>query len=166
MSRGVRVVIAAFASLVVAGVVFVVGMRTKSPPVLDAIRRMNRAYWNPRAMQTAGTGGAYASIIRHTGRRSGRTYETPVVAEPTDTGFVVALPYGTRPDWIRNVVASGEATIVRDGVEHHVLDPEIVPAALVEEAFAPGDRRAHRLFGVDECLQVRAITAPAVGAGG
>lgn len=71
-------------------VVFIVGMRTKCEPVLTAVRRMNRAFWNPRAMETAGTPGAYASVVRPVGRKSGRPYETPVVTVPTETVPLVA----------------------------------------------------------------------------
>ncbi len=36
------------------GVVFIVGMRKKSPTVLNAVRQMNRAVFNPKQMETAG----------------------------------------------------------------------------------------------------------------
>ena len=83
------------------GTVFMMGMRNKYPPVLKAVRRMNRVVWNPRAMKTAGQPGAYASVIQHVGRKSGNPYETPIVPFPTDDGFVIALPYGTTSDWVR-----------------------------------------------------------------
>jgi hypothetical protein len=85
---------------------FIVGMRRKSPLVLDAVRRMNRSVGNPRQMKSAGTPGAYASVIKHVGRSSGRPYETPVSPIPTDDGFLIALPYGTRSDWLKNVMAA------------------------------------------------------------
>src|SRR5207344_1891845 len=76
-------------------VVFFVGMRTGSPLVRDVVRRFNRGVGNPHQMKTAGRPGAYASVIRHVGRTTGRSYETPVVPFATDDGFVVALPYGS-----------------------------------------------------------------------
>ena len=108
------------ALLFVLGVVWFVGMRTKWPPVRDFQRRVNRRVFNPRQMRTAGRPGAYAGIIRHVGRRSGRAYETPVVPLPADDGFVILLPYGDRPDWVRNVLAAGTATIVLEGEEYTV----------------------------------------------
>jgi hypothetical protein len=59
-------------------VVFALAMRAKFPPVLTAIRRINRAVTNPRAMETAGRPGAYASVIQHLGRTTGTAYETPI----------------------------------------------------------------------------------------
>lgn len=149
LGGGLVVVIAAI------GIVFFVGMRTKNPAVQNAVRRMNRAVLNPRQLGTAGTPGAYASIIRHVGRSSGRAYETPVGALSTADGFVIALPYGPRTDWVRNVVASGSATLVHEGAVHEVDRPEVVPMSAVEACFPPGDRRAHRLFAIEECLLLR-----------
>jgi deazaflavin-dependent oxidoreductase (nitroreductase family) len=134
--------------------VFAFGMRTKSPRILGAIRRMNRAYVNPR-QRDAGTPGAYASLIGHTGRRTGTTYETPVVAEPTDDGFVIALPYGSQADWLRNILASGAATLTHEGRTYELFDPEVVPTTDVDDLFPPADRRAHRIFGTTECLRLR-----------
>jgi deazaflavin-dependent oxidoreductase (nitroreductase family) len=136
--------------------VFTVGLRTKSPLVLDAIRRMNRSYVNPR-QRDAGAPGASAALIRHTGRTTGAPYETPVVAATTEDGFVIALPYGSRADWLKNVLASGSATVVHDGLDHRVGRPDIVPIERVDRYFAPGERRAHRIFGTHECLRVRRI---------
>jgi hypothetical protein len=73
-------------ALAAVGIIFMVGMRTKSPLVLNAVRRMSRAT-KPLAMKSAGTPGAYASVIRHVGRTTGRPYETPVSALATDDGL-------------------------------------------------------------------------------
>lgn len=73
----------------------------------------------------------------------------------TDDGFVIALPYGPRTDWVANVLASGSAEIVHDGHTCPVKRPEVVDAAAVAEHFAPRERRAHRWFGVDRCLRLR-----------
>ena len=148
--------------LVVVGIVFLVGMRAKARPVIDTVRRFNRAFTNPRVLKSAGTPGASASVVRHVGRTTGRRYETPIGALPTDTGFLIALPYGTRADWLKNVLAAGSATIVDGGNTYEVHAPEVVPTAAVADQLPPGERRTLRLFKVDHCLQVR-TTAPAGG---
>ena len=61
-------------------------------------------------MRTAGTAATQTSVIEHVGRKSGRTYETPVDIIETATGLLIALPYGARADWMRNVLAAGAAT--------------------------------------------------------
>ena len=143
--------------LVAIGIVFMVGMRTKSPVVQHAVRRFNRAFTNPRAMKKAGTPGAYASIVRHVGRTSGRRYETPVETFATDDGFVISLPYGSDTDWLRNVLASGSATIVDEGRKYLVDQPELVPTAVAAPHLPAKEQRNLRLFAVDQCLRVRRV---------
>jgi deazaflavin-dependent oxidoreductase (nitroreductase family) len=142
-------------ALALIGIVFVAGMRRKSPAVLRTVRRFNRVIVNPRTLATAGTPGAYASVIGHVGRRTGRPYRTPVVAEPTDDGFVIALPYGTTSNWVKNVLARGSATLVDEGATYRVDRPEIVPLALMADHFPTKDRRNFARFRVDQCLRLR-----------
>jgi deazaflavin-dependent oxidoreductase (nitroreductase family) len=106
-------------------------------------------------MKSAGAAGSSASVVRHRGRTTGHPYETPVQAVPTEDGYVVALPYGTQADWLKNVLAAGSATVVTGGQTHQVEHPEVVPMAEVVGYFSPGDQRTHRIFGVDECLRVQ-----------
>lgn len=65
-------------------------------------------------------------IVRHQGRRSGTRYRTPVNLFRRPGGFVVALTYGTGADWIRNVLAAGQAEVVTRGRAHTVVNPRIV----------------------------------------
>ena len=141
--------------LVAVAILYLLGMRAKFPLTIKAMIWFTRTVMNPRQMKSAGTPGAYASVIRCCGRKSGRPYETPVVPVPTNDGFVIALPYGSRTNWLRNVLASGSATIVHEGYTYAGDQPEIVPMRAVEACFSVSDRRRHRLFGVDECLRVR-----------
>lgn len=132
-------------------------LRTKYPLLLTAIRRMNRAVGNPRVMETAGKAGADRAVICHVGRNSGKSYRTPVGVVPTADGFVITLPYGTSADWLKNVLVAGSAVVVNDGVEHEVVDPHVATATEVGQCFSPGDRRIHRLFGVDQFLQLKVV---------
>ena len=143
--------------LAVFGVAFMIGMRTKYPPVLTAVRRMNRAVMNPQAMKTAGQPGAYAGVVRHVGRKSGTPYETPIGPYPTDYGFDIALPYGSSPDWLKNVVAAGSAVIVHEGVAYSVDLPELIPAADAMDSVPPSEQRSIRAFAVDNFLRVRRV---------
>lgn len=150
------VVLAAIVLIVVALVVtFVVGMRRKSAILFRVLRWAMRRFFNPRQMRTAGTAGAYAGIVRHRGRRTGTEYETPIVAAVTEDGFVVGLPYGTRPNWLKNVLAAGRAELVHEGATHRVDRPRVIPMADAPVEFTPADERGHRIFGVDLCLRVQ-----------
>lgn len=147
-------------ALAAIAILFVAGMRRKSPAVRRTVRRFIRAFVNPRMLATAGKPGAYASVMRHVGRTTGRVYRTPVVAEPTGDGFVIALPYGTTANWVRNVLVSGSATLVHKGITYRVDRPEILPLALMADHFPPKDRRNHDRFGVDQCLRLRGADPP------
>jgi deazaflavin-dependent oxidoreductase (nitroreductase family) len=153
-----RTAVVVAATLVGVGAVsltlLVAGMRWKLPAVLDIVRRLNRSLTNPRVMRTAGTDATQTSVIQHTGRTSGRVYETPVDTIPAKTGFLIALPYGTRADWVRNVLASGSATVVTRGERVDVDRPSIVATADVEGQIPAKTLRTLRLFGVNQCLHL------------
>lgn len=142
-------------------VVFLVGMRKKSPALQGAVRKMNKTVTNPRVMKTAGTAESSTAVVRHVGRTSGTIYATPVDAIPTDDGFLVALPYGTRADWLKNVVAAGSATIVKGGETYEVTGAEVLPTTEVAALLPPEQLRVLRAFKVDECLRVRRVDAVA-----
>jgi deazaflavin-dependent oxidoreductase (nitroreductase family) len=151
-----QLVIVVFVGLGLLGTVFMVGMRTKSPLVLNAVRRTSRAT-KRFPMKSSGTPGGIASVIRHVGRTSGRSYETPVSAVLTDDGFVIALPYGLNTDWLKNVLASGSASIVHEGDTYQVAVPEIVTTAVAAPLFSAKDQRTHRRFRVEQYLLVRRL---------
>jgi deazaflavin-dependent oxidoreductase (nitroreductase family) len=109
----------------------------------------------PLALRSAGREGSNTSIVRHVGRRSGRTYETPVIAAQHDDSFLIALPYGKRTDWLKNVLDKGSATIVTNGHTYEVDRPEVIPMAEATAYFRPREQRMHRQFHVDAVLQVR-----------
>jgi hypothetical protein len=165
MLGGMRAIVQRAAGVVVCAlgaflVVFVVGIRVKSPRVLRFGRWFTRAIVNPYQMRSAGGRGAYASVIRHRGRRTGRDYATPVQAVPTAGSFVIPLPYGVGTNWVRNVLASGSATIVNDGQSYRVGHPETIPIAETDGLFSARDTREHRLFGLDTCLRVEVLAPP------
>jgi deazaflavin-dependent oxidoreductase (nitroreductase family) len=64
--------------------------------------------------------------VRHSGRRSGRTYETPINVFRTSDGYVAALTYGPDTDWVRNVVAAGGCELKVRGEWLPMTAPRIV----------------------------------------
>ena len=122
-------------------------------PVQNALRLFTRAM-RPLALRSAGKEGSGTSVIRHVGWRSGRTYETPVVAARHGDSFLIALPYGQRTDWLKNVLGKGSATIVTSGHAYEVDQPEVIPMAEATAYFRPREQRMHRQFHVDTALQV------------
>lgn len=66
--------------------------RAHAPRRRHFVRTFNKHILNPMMPAVAGRRHWYAAALHHTGRRSGRHYTTPVVAQPVPDGFVIPLP--------------------------------------------------------------------------
>ncbi|GGL00301.1 nitroreductase family deazaflavin-dependent oxidoreductase [Mangrovihabitans endophyticus] len=60
------------------------------------------------------------SLVRHTGRKTGKTYETPLILARHGRDFVAELTYGPEVSWYRNVVAAGRCVVVYGGAEYQI----------------------------------------------
>jgi deazaflavin-dependent oxidoreductase (nitroreductase family) len=128
---------------------------TTTNPVRDAVRRFNKGVLNPVMMQVAGRKHWYAGVIRHTGRRSGKSYATPVVVDRVADGFILPLPYGTRVDWLRNLFAAGLATVTVGGQTYDVTAPQMLDAAAALPQLSERRRRTFARFGIRSFVKVR-----------
>lgn len=127
-------------------------------PARDAVRQFNKHVLNPAMLLVAGRTHWYAAVIRHTGRRTGRSYATPVVAERTPDGVLIPLPYGAGVDWLRNVMAAGRATVTVHGESLDVVDPRVVDAAIAAPHLSAHRRRAFERFGIDHFAALTVAT--------
>lgn len=50
-------------------------------------------------------------VLSHVGRRSGRTYRTPLLVVRREDGYVVGLWYGREVQWLKNVLAAGGGSL-------------------------------------------------------
>jgi deazaflavin-dependent oxidoreductase (nitroreductase family) len=95
-------------------------------PFPKRLARFNRVVTNPIVRRVAGRLPGFA-IIDHVGRRSGRTYRTPVNMFPADDDrYVIALTYGRDSEWVRNTLAAGGCRAETRGRHIELSDPEIV----------------------------------------
>jgi deazaflavin-dependent oxidoreductase (nitroreductase family) len=132
--------------------VLVGGMRAHWPPATEAMRRLTIVL--NKGQKGSGEPGATWGFLRHVGRSSGTTYETPLGIERTDDGFVIAMVYGEKTQWVRNVLAAGTAEVVLEGETYPVDRPEIIPIGEAE-AWIPGrDQRINTLVGVTEAVRL------------
>lgn len=154
MTPAPRVVLTPLVLLGGGAAAFVVGMRRKSPLLQDQVRRFSRSVGQPIALRTAGRAGVANGVVHHVGRTSGRPYRTPVTPFRAPGGFIVALPYGSGTDWVRNVLAAGGATLTFGGRDHAVTDPRIVPTTEVVDLLPPSERMVARVFAITEFLHL------------
>ena len=148
--------------LVLAAYVFLIlAWRLRVRSVIDAIRHFNRGIFNPAMMRLAGRHHWYASVLHHKGRRSGKWYATQVGVAPIDGGFVIPLAYRERVDWLKNVLAEGQATIETKGETYVVVEPEVTDISVVLPLLPVGWRlvmRFIRIYGIDRCLKLKRDT--------
>jgi deazaflavin-dependent oxidoreductase (nitroreductase family) len=67
------------------------------------------------------------ATIKHRGRKSGKQYETIVTAYRKGGTVAIALAHG-KTDWVKNVLAAGEAELHFLRKDVHVTNPRILPA--------------------------------------
>jgi deazaflavin-dependent oxidoreductase (nitroreductase family) len=92
---------------------------------MRVIARANRVLTNPAVGRYASRA-PYLAVIVHTGRRSGRTYRTPVMVFVDNDRLSVALNYGLESDWVRNVLAAGTAEVLHRGRRYRLAEPLVV----------------------------------------
>ena len=67
------------------------------------------------------------ATIKHRGRTSGKPYETIVTAYRKGNVLAIALGHG-KTDWVKNVLAAGEADVHFIRRDVHIVNPRILPA--------------------------------------
>jgi F420H(2)-dependent quinone reductase len=99
------------------------------------------------------------SLVYHQGRRSGRTYATPVGLGSTGETFLIPLTFGVDADWCRNVLAAGRCLVRSHGRTYVAVQPEVVNdvsvLAELSAAFDPLQRQAFRIMGTHTFLRLR-----------
>jgi deazaflavin-dependent oxidoreductase (nitroreductase family) len=124
-----------------------------NPAFRRRLARFNRRVTNhitgPFATQLPGF-----AVVRHTGRRSGRTYRTPVNAFRSADGYVIALTYGAEAQWVRNVLAAGGCELETRGRRIALTAPELFHDE-ARRAVPPPVRAALRLLGVADFMRLR-----------
>ena len=115
---------------------------------------------NPRILEVAGTAERPRfGVVEHRGRRSGRTYATPLGVRGFPGGFLIPLTFGPDADWCRNVLAAGECVIRWRGRRYTAVEPRVVDVAEVRDelraASGPLERLALRLMGTRRFLRLR-----------
>ena len=90
-----------------------------------AFERLQIKYMNPVVKRLAPVIPGVAKI-KHRGRKSGKTYET--VVTPFRKGKILAIALGHgKTDWVKNVLAAGEADVHFTRRDVHIVNPRIVP---------------------------------------
>ncbi|MGH2730661.1 MAG: nitroreductase family deazaflavin-dependent oxidoreductase [Actinomycetota bacterium] len=123
-------------------------------PLPRALARFNRIVTNPIAGSFAGRVPPFAVVV-HRGRRTGREYRTPVSAFRTDDGYLIALTYGLKTEWVANVLAADNARLLSRGREIAVESPRLLGREEALVAMPVILRPALRVLRVANFLHLR-----------
>lgn len=94
-------------------------------PLPEGLAKFNRVATNKVVAPFARRLPGFA-VLRHTGRRTGAVYETPLNAWRDGDRIVVALTYGEDVDWLKNARASAGAVFVMGGEDVGAGKPGVV----------------------------------------
>jgi deazaflavin-dependent oxidoreductase (nitroreductase family) len=123
-------------------------------PLSMRIARVNRIGVNRITRRFAGRFPPFA-VVRHRGRRSGRQYETPMMAFRRGDSFVLALTYGAKTDWLQNLIAAGGGELEYGGSRIPIDSPELAGWEIGRELPALVQFALH-VIRVEDFLVVRA----------
>ena len=120
---------------------------------MRSLRRFTARFVNPVTRLVAPWLPGFAVVV-HVGRRSRRSYRTPMNAFRRGDHYYFALTYGSDVDWLKNVMAAGECEIETVRRRVCLVEPELIRDR--ELRFLPLPARLiERWNGVGEVLRMR-----------
>lgn len=94
------------------------------PRFNKAMTRFNRVATN-RVTRLIAPWMPWFGMITHTGRKSGRTYHTPIMVFRSRDRWIVALTYGPDVQWLKNVIAAGEGQLLTRRKTYRLVSPQL-----------------------------------------
>ncbi len=128
--------------------------------MLDRIRVVNKHMTNKLLIHLAGTDIGLFAVLTHVGRKSGKSYKIPIIVEPVDNGFVIALTYGKKVDWYENVKAKGGCSLKWRNKDYELTDPKFMDPGVALQAFPAVFRIGLRMMGIQYYLRLSNSVLP------
>jgi deazaflavin-dependent oxidoreductase (nitroreductase family) len=122
--------------------------------LLDRIRVINKHVTNKLLIHIAGKRFGHFAVLGHTGRKSGKLYRIPIIAEPFQNGFVIALTYGKNVDWYKNVAAKGGCSLRWKSKDFQLVHPVFIDREIGLMAFPAPFRSGLRIMGIQYFLKL------------
>ena len=95
------------------------------------------------------------AILTHRGRKTGRTYRTPVNVFRRGTDYFFFLTYGSDVNWVKNLLATGACSIETRGRVLELVEPELVTDPELRPAPPHVRFVERRIAGVTQYLRMR-----------
>jgi deazaflavin-dependent oxidoreductase (nitroreductase family) len=122
--------------------------------IYDRVRVMNKHVTNKMLIHIAGKPFGHFAILTHVGRKSGQVYRTPIIAEPVEGGFVIALTYGKKVDWLANVLVAGGCELHWKKQDYHLTNPVFIDCEDGLKAFPTPLNRVLKKVGTEYFLKL------------
>jgi deazaflavin-dependent oxidoreductase (nitroreductase family) len=122
--------------------------------MLNRIRVINKYATNKVLIHISGKRFGHFAILSHIGRKSGKLYRIPIIAEPIQGGFVIALTYGKNVDWYENVMAKGSCSLHWKNKDYRLINPEFIDREVGVMAFPAIFQSALRKMGIQYYLKL------------
>lgn len=124
-------------------------------------RQVVNRYVNPFTRPVAKRLPGFA-ILSHRGRKTGRTYRTPINVFHKDNGYYfIFLTYGSHVQWVKNVLAAGSCSIETRGRVVELVEPELITDPELRPAPPHVRFVERRIAGVTQYVRMRASLAGA-----
>lgn len=116
--------------------------------------QVNKRVFNPRAV----AGGKWP-VLTHVGRTSGTIFHTPLDAHPVEGGYLFILVYGSRSDWVQNILKAGKARLRVDGQEFELAAPRVIGQDEAFQALSEDVTRPPKVLRIREFLRMDLVAA-------
>ena len=124
------------------------------------IRTFVKHFVNPILRNAAHSSHGPFALLRHVGRRSGKTYEIPIMVWRVEDGFVIVLTYGPQVDWLRNLQTADQGTLRWHKQEYVFQTPVFIDAQEAYSALPLFIKQVLRLNGAHEFVKLVSQPAP------
>lgn len=134
--------------------------KSRNPRMIRRLTWYHKHVTNPVWVRFFAGRSTSSALLHHVGRKSGKSYKTPLTAHKSKDTIIVPLPYGTETDWLRNLEAAGQGVVELEGRSFSVDEPEVVPIDDVMPLLPPLVVRIVQLHETKDALRLH-VTAPA-----
>lgn len=124
---------------------------------LNGIRYFNKYVLNHLTLLFAGSKVGPFSKLIHKGRKSGKTFHTPVVATYAEDVVIIPLSYGEQVDWLRNILAAGGCEIIYRKKRITTTCPEVVTGEVALSLLPEKRRQLFERFKLEKFLKLQII---------
>jgi deazaflavin-dependent oxidoreductase (nitroreductase family) len=117
-------------------------------------RRVVHRYVNPVTQPVAKRLPGFA-VLTHRGRKTGRSYGTPINVFRRGDDYFFFLTYGSDVQWVKNVLAAGSCTIETRGRVVELVEPELITDPELRPAPPHVRFIERRIAGVEQYIRMR-----------